>query len=284
MVGAARVFGGNVEYKSFYKTVGGNEGSKCKHSTRLDTYGCGCSHDCKYCYAKSLLSFRGLWNPEEPASADIEKIRRKVKRIPKEIVRLGGMTDCFQPVEKTRKVTYETIKALNENGVPYLIVTKSAMVAEYLDILDPALAHVQVTITTTDDERSLTYEKASVPSERIRAIEALDRAGIDTQIRLSPYIDSYVDTSVINNIKCSKMIVEFLRVNHWIRQWFNIDYSRWTHSEGGYQHLELDEKIRMLKPLEKRVSVCEDCTEHYEYWRDHVNPNKDDCCDLRTVN
>lgn len=46
------------EFKSFFKTVGGNEGNKCHYPTRLDTYGCGCSHDCKYCYAKSLLDFR----------------------------------------------------------------------------------------------------------------------------------------------------------------------------------------------------------------------------------
>lgn len=29
------------EFKSFYKTVGGNEGSLCHYPTRLDTYGCG---------------------------------------------------------------------------------------------------------------------------------------------------------------------------------------------------------------------------------------------------
>ena len=50
------------EFKNFYKEVGGNEGSKCNYNKRLDTYGCGCAHDCKYCYAKSLLSFRNLWN------------------------------------------------------------------------------------------------------------------------------------------------------------------------------------------------------------------------------
>ena len=38
-----------MEYKSFYKTVGGNEGSKCHYSTRLDTYGCGCQHNCHFC-------------------------------------------------------------------------------------------------------------------------------------------------------------------------------------------------------------------------------------------
>ena len=37
------------EFKSFYKTVGGGEGDRCNYPTRLDLYGCGCQHDCKYC-------------------------------------------------------------------------------------------------------------------------------------------------------------------------------------------------------------------------------------------
>lgn len=50
------------EFGSFHKIVGGNEGSKCYYPERLDTYGCGCQHDCSYCYSKSLLKFSGLWN------------------------------------------------------------------------------------------------------------------------------------------------------------------------------------------------------------------------------
>lgn len=85
----------------------------------------GCQHDCDYCYAKSLLDFRKLWDSENPSIADIEKIKKKIKKIPKDLtVRLGGMTDCFQPMEKTHRVTYETIKTLNENNISYLIVTK----------------------------------------------------------------------------------------------------------------------------------------------------------------
>ena len=53
-------------FKSVGKIVEGNEGDKCNYPQRLDTYGCGCQHDCKYCYAKSLLNFRNLWNPETP--------------------------------------------------------------------------------------------------------------------------------------------------------------------------------------------------------------------------
>lgn len=275
------------EFKSFFKTVGGNEGDKCNYPTRLDTYGRGCSHNCKYCYAKSLLDFRKMWNPDEPAIADINKIKRKINKLPKDIpaIRLGGMTDCFQPIEEKYGVTYETIKALNENNLPYLIVTKSALVADdkYIDVLDKDLAHIQITITTTDDDFSRTYENASVPSERIFAIEKLQELGFDVQLRLSPYIKEFVDFDILNNVKCDKILVEFLRVNSWIKKWFDIDYSRYTIKHGGYQHLPLDEKIKDIKLITgfKEITVCEDETTAYEYWKNNFNPNRDDCCNLR---
>ena len=275
------------EFKSFFKTVGGNEGDKCNYPTRLDTYGRGCSHNCKYCYAKSLLDFRKMWNPDEPAIADINKIKCKINKLPKDIpaIRLGGMTDCFQPIEEKYGVTYETIKALNENNLPYLIVTKSALVADdkYIDVLDKDLAHIQITITTTDDDFSRTYENASVPSERISAIKKLQELGFDVQLRLSPYIKEFVDFNILNNVKCDKILVEFLRVNSWIKKWFDIDYSRYTIKHGGYQHLPLDEKIKDIKLITgfKEITVCEDETTAYEYWKNNFNPNKDDCCNLR---
>ena len=119
------------EFKSFFKTVGGNEGNKCHYPTRLDTYGCGCQHNCRFCYARSLLDFRGLWDAKNPAVADINKIQKKIQRLPDNIkaIRLGGMTDCFQPCELEHRVTYETLKALGEKRQPYLIVTKSDIVA-----------------------------------------------------------------------------------------------------------------------------------------------------------
>ena len=234
-----------------------------------------------------MLTFRGLWNPQEPAVADIEKIRKKIRALPKDIpaIRLGGMTDCFQPLEKTQRVTYETIKALNEAGIEYLIVTKSAMVAdpEYLEIMDKKLAHIQITVTTTDDELSKTYEKASVPSERIRAIETLQRSGFDVALRLSPFIPDYVDIDKINAVKCDKILVEFLRANSWIEKWFPIDYSDYTVKQSGYRHLPLEKKKELISKITgfKEVTVCEDESEAYEYWKEHYNPNPDDCCNLR---
>ena len=225
---------------------------------------------------------------ENPSVADIKKIRKKVTQIAGTHIpiRLGGMTDCFQPAEKKYKVTYETIKVLNENRVPYLIVTKGTLVAsdEYMTILDKELAHIQITVTTTDDSLSKTYEKASVPSERIKAIEKLQSNGFDVALRLSPFIPQYVDYDKLNAVKCDKIIVEFLRVNHWIKKWFDIDYSDWTVKQSGYLHLPLEKKKELLKNITgfEQISICEDESEAYEYWKVNVNHNPDDCCNLRT--
>lgn len=278
------------EFKSFLKTVGGNEGNKCRYNTRLDPYGCGCQHDCKYCYAKSLLDFRKLWNPDNPSVSDIEKIRKKIAKLPKDTpaIRIGGMTDPFQDCEREYRVTYEIIKALNENKIPYLIVTKGAMVAndEYIEILDKDLAHIQVTVTTTDDELSKTYEQASVPSERIKAIEKLQEHGFDVQLRLSPFIPQFIDFNMLNNVKCDKILVEFLRVNTWIRKWFDIDYSEYIVKQSGYSHLPLEKKIEYISKITgfKEMTVCEDEDEAYEYWKHNFNHNPDDCCNLRINN
>lgn len=274
------------DFNSIYKTVGGNEGSKCNYPTRLDTYGCGCSHDCSYCYAKSLLDFRKLWNPKAPAVASIADISKAVRKIKQgAVVRLGGMTDCFQPIEKLHRITYKTIRLLNRRRIPYLIVTKSAMIAddEYLQILDKDLAHIQVTVTTLDDDLSLTYEKASKPSERINAILRLQSEGFDVTLRLSPFVAQNVNFELLNSLKIDKILVEFLRVNSWIKKWFDIDYSEYTVSQGGYWHLPLKRKIELLSRITgfKEVSVCEDETEAYEYWKKNVNYNPDDCCNLR---
>ena len=273
------------EYQNFFVTVGGNEGQKCHYPTRLDTYGCGCGHNCSYCYAKEILSGHGRWNPHNPAVVNLHKVESTLQQLNKGcILRFGGMTDCFQPAELEHRATLETIKLCNKYRIGYLLVTKSHHVAddEYMEVYDKELAHIQVSITTTDDALSATYEQASVPSKRIAAIEKLAAAGFDTQIRLSPYINGYIDWKIFNAIKCKKVLVEFLRASTKIKKWFPIDYSLYTVEQDGYWQMPLEEKLKVLKNIKgKRVTVCDDNTDHYAYWRDNFNPNPDDCCDLR---
>lgn len=235
---------------------------------------------------KSLLSFRNLWNPLSPAVAPISEISKQIRKLPRgEIVRLGGMTDCFQPIEKLHRNTYKTIKLLNRRKIPYLIATKSAIVAEdeYLDILDKDLAHIQITVTTLDDDLCKTYEKASPPSKRIEAIRKLQKEDFDVQLRLSPLIPENVNFELLGGLEVDKILVEFLRVNSWIKKWFDIDYSPYIISQGGYWHMPLEKKIEYIEKIKgfKEISVCEDEDRAYKYWKENVNHNADDCCNLR---
>lgn len=221
-----------------------------------------------------------------PRVADLEKIRRKLKKVPEgSIIRMGGMTDCFQPCEKKYKVAYETIREMNNLGIGYLIVTKSDLVAapQYLEILNKELAHIQITVTSLDDAHALTYEKACPPSRRVKAILTLQELGYDVAIRLSPLIPEFMDFEKLAQIPVERGIVEFLRVNTWIRRWLTgVDLEKYTYRHGGYNHLPLEEKLKILKKIQiPELTVCEDVTEHYQYWREQVNPNRDDCCNLR---
>ncbi len=195
------------------------------------------------------------------------------------------MTDCFQAFENAYRVTYKTIQLLNKRRIHYLIVTKSDMVAsdKYLEILDKDLAHIQISITSTDDETAFQYEKAPSTSRRIAAIEKLYKLGYDVQLRISPFIFELIDFDILNSIKCDKALVEFLRVNTFIKRWFKeIDFSQYTLKQSNYLHLPLEVKKKQLEFITgfKELTVCEDVTEHYNYWRDNVNPNKEDCCNL----
>ena len=146
-----------------------------------------------------------------------------------------------------------------------------------MDILDKELAHIQVSTTWIPAEKAVSTER------RIKAIETLYDAGFDVSVRLSPYIPQYVDFERLNSIRCNKIIVEFLRVNHWIRKWLPLDYSEYTLKQSGYCHLPLVKKIEYLSRVTgfEELSVCEDVDAHYLYWKDIVNHNKEDCCNLR---
>ena len=275
------------EFKSFYKTVTGNEENRCYYPTRLDLYGRGCFYNCNYCYAKQLLNFRKLWHPEDVGVAPLLDVLKTIKKIPAgSVVRLGGMTDCFQPIEKKYENTYNAIKALNREGVHYLIVTKSNMVAtpKYLDVLDKDLAHIQVSIPTNNDDVLLATDNAPKYELRKNTIETLYNEGFDVSLRLSPFLFETVDYDVINNINVDKCLVEFLRTKPSLEKELEqvVTFNDYTIKEGGYRHLPLDKKLKVLNKLHfKEMTVCDDVQEHYDYFQENYNYNKNDCCNLK---
>lgn len=274
------------EFKSFYKTVKGGEEDRCYYPTRLDLYGRGCEFNCSYCYAKQLLNFRKLWNPQDVGVAPLLQVYRTIDKIPKgSVVRLGGMTDCFQPIERHYKNTYNTIKALNKRSIHYLIVTKSDLIVqdEYLEILDKDLAHIQVSIPSTNNEVLNATDNAPSFELRKMTIEVLHNNGLDVSLRLSPFLFETVDYDIINSIDVDKCLVEFLRTKPSLENTLRdfITFENYSIKEGGYRHLPLEIKLSVLEKLDfKELTVCDDVQEHYEYFKKNINYNPNDCCNL----
>lgn len=276
------------EFKNFYSSIKDRKFiTWCTVTDRIDTYGRGCVFNCGYCYAKNLLEFRGYWG--NPIKANLYKIGRKIMNLPKDrIIKLGGMTDCFQPIELKERVTYETIKLLNYHKIHYLIVTKSDNVArnEYVNIYSKKLAHFQVTITNTNDIECIKYENAPPTSRRIYAIEKLYKNGFDVSVRLSPFIEGFVNYDKLNSIECDKILIEFLKVNSFVKSGLNIDYSDYMVKYGGRRHLSLYKQLIMIKPITefKQITIGASVPEHYKFYRDNKNYNKKDCCNLDVPN
>ena len=317
------------EFKSFIKAPQGGEGDRCFYPVRLESYGKGCQHNCSYCYARGLLDFRNLWDSDEPAVSDIGKIRtifsqvfdkgRETKwapilrnRIP---LRLGGLTDPMQPLEKDQQATLALLHVLKDYEYPYLLLTKSALIgtADYLKALDPDLAVIQVSITSLDPGLTTKLERGASPSlDRLNALRQLAEAGIYAMARISPLFPMHADGHFSNGgsteegrrldyfswdlvHECCRhgaksILVEFLRFNTFMHRWFAEDIGddlRWMindHSRyhGGCNHFSMQEKrwyyerIKIIcQDYGVEFSVCEDG--HFEECRD-LWANPLDCC------
>ena len=112
---------------------------------------------------------------------------------------------------------------------------------------------------------------ASLPAERIAAVERLADAGLDVQVRLSPYIPELVNVDELNAIRCDKILVEFLRVNTWIARWIRqtglpVDLRQYRYKSAGYRHLPLRVKRDLLRKITgfREVSVCSQKSDIYQ--------------------
>ena len=200
-----------VVYKTTFRLVNHYANcSKCHYAFELDTYGRGCVHDCIYCYARDQLTMHGCWNTPQPFPVDLAEIRKIFhavfetnkrskwrtileKRIP---LRLGSMSDCFMWIDKRYKVTYELLKILKFYRYPYIVFTRSDLVAdeEYIAVMDPQLASIQMSISGDNEKLTRLIEPAA-PSvhKRFLALRKLAEHGLWTTVRVNPLFPSHPD-------------------------------------------------------------------------------------------
>jgi DNA repair photolyase len=202
---------GGFAFKSPFRLANAHSTcQQCLYSFEIDTYGRGCVHNCVYCYAKAELNQHGMWNKPFPAPVDLNIIRKVFftifetnkpnkwrsimeKRIP---IRIGSMSDSFMGMDDKYKVTKEFLKILNHYNYPYVIFTRSDLVAkeDYMSLLRKDLCAVQFSISSTNDKLNRLIEPGAPSAKRrLKALEALGVEGFWTAVRINPVFPIYPD-------------------------------------------------------------------------------------------
>lgn len=167
----------------------GSQIPHCNLPVRYDTYE-GCSHACSYCFVKRKNTL-AVVDGESVSSLRkfIEGARNQDTNwcdwdIP---LHWGGMSDPFQPVELERKRSLEALKVFAETQYPFVVSTKSNLVAQepYLSLIKLCNCVVQFSALCPEYDQ---YEKgASSFKDRLIAAAAISQYK-RVIIRLQPYI------------------------------------------------------------------------------------------------
>lgn len=169
----------------------------------------GCEHGCAYCYARPSHEYLGysagldfetkiLYKPD---AAQLLGAQLSSPRWVPQVVALSGVTDPYQPIERRLEITRGCLKVLAEFRNPVVIITKGALVTRDVDLLaslaENQAVRVGMSVTTLDPKLSRTLEpRASLPRQRLQAIEALTSAGIEVRLMVSPTIPGLTDHEI----------------------------------------------------------------------------------------
>lgn len=148
----------------------------------------GCTHACKYCYARFMKRFSGhteKWGDfidiktcEKPI--DLRKIKGKT-------VFLSSVTDCYNECEEKYGVTRSILKQLVEAEAQITISTKSSLILRDIDLLQKfSDLKVALSINTLDEKFRSDMDNGSSISDRLNAIKECHDAGIHTVLFMSP--------------------------------------------------------------------------------------------------
>lgn len=166
----------------------------------------GCSHGCSYCYARPTHEYLGF-----SAGLDFESKIFVKERAPElfrdwlardryelDTVTISGVTDCYQPVERKLGLTRRCLEVALEARQPIAMVTKNSLITRDIDILAEMAARrvvsAAISITTLDQSLVKVMEpRTSSPAAKLRAIEALAKAGVPTCVLIAPVIPGLTD-------------------------------------------------------------------------------------------
>jgi DNA repair photolyase len=203
-----------VFYKDSSKSVlAKNDSPDVPFNYSLNPYR-GCEHGCIYCYARPSHEYLGfsagldfetkiLVKHDAPELLE-EAFKRKSWK--PQMVSLSGNTDCYQPVERTLKLTRRCLEVFLKFRNPVGIITKNSLITRDLDLLkelarlDLLLATISVTSLDAGLVRIM-EPRTAAPYKRLETIETLSSNGIPVCVIVAPVIPGLTDEEIPSILK-----------------------------------------------------------------------------------
>lgn len=176
----------------------------------------GCEHGCVYCYARTTHNYYGF-----SAGLDFERkimvkpnaaqLLRKHFNHPKyavECISFSGNTDCYQPLERTYKITRSLLQTCLEYKNPVGIITKNSLLLRDLDILTELaqlnLLRVMISVTSLREElRSSMEPRTATSKKRLQVIETLAQNNVPVGVMVAPIIPGLNSDEIPDIIKAA---------------------------------------------------------------------------------
>ncbi|BBY08320.1 Rv2578c family radical SAM protein [Mycobacterium noviomagense] len=168
----------------------------------------GCSHACRYCFARPTHEYLDLDCGDDFDTQIIVKtnvvdvLRRELHRKSwrREKVALGTNTDPYQRAEGRYALMPGIIGALAESGTPLSILTKGTLLRRDLPLIAEAAAQVPVSVAVSLAMADPLLHKdiepgTPSPQARLGLISAIRNAGLDCHVMVAPVLPYLTDST-----------------------------------------------------------------------------------------
>src|SRR3954451_4455921 len=169
----------------------------------------GCLHGCAYCYPRPTHEYLGLgagtdFERKITVKPEAPRLLREAFERPSwkgELIAFSGVTDCYQPLEASYRLTRGCLEVCCEYRNPVAIITKAPLVERDIDVLvelsRAARVSVSVSIPLWDREHARALEpQVATPQRRMETVARLAAAGIDVGGNVAPMIPGLGDADI----------------------------------------------------------------------------------------
>lgn len=177
----------------------------------------GCYHGCAYCYARPTHEYLSLGAGTDfdrklvvkPHAAELlrEAFLRKSWR--GETIVFSGVTDCYQPLEASYRLTRACLEVCLDFKNPVGIITKAPLIERDVDLLADlsrvARLRVAVSVPFWDEEKARALEPyVAKPSRRMHIVETLAARGVPVHVMVAPIIPGLSEDEVGSVMRAAK--------------------------------------------------------------------------------